>query len=183
MIKKALQNLLLVTVLWACAAASHSSEFFQAKVIGVSDGDTITVLKEGVPLKLRLNGIDCPEKSQDFGQKAKDFTSELVFSKQVLVFARGKDRYKRTIAEVYLSGGENLSDLLIARGYAWWYRSFSKEIHRQILEEKAKAEKLGLWKEENAFAPWDFRKSQKQASKTSAGKPRATVMRQQAEFR
>lgn len=135
-----------------------SQEEFSGRVVGVSDGDTITVLSNGEPRKIRLSGIDCPEKSQAFGQQAKAFTADQSFAKDVTVISTGHDRYKRTIGEVYLPDGKNLNNLLLENGYAWWYQRFSHDEHRHELEENAKKLKIGLWSDPRAFAPWDYRK-------------------------
>ena len=81
------------------------AEEFAGKVVGVSDGDTITVLRDRAPVKVRLKGIDCPEMGQDFGSRAKSVTSELAFGKVVKVHPSGQDRYGRTVANVVLPDG------------------------------------------------------------------------------
>jgi micrococcal nuclease len=95
---------------------------FSAKVIGIADGDTITVLKDRSPVKIRLHGIDCPELGQDFGSRAKAFTSEIAFGKVVTVRPIGTDRYHRTVAQVVLPDGRLINHEVVSAGYAWWYR-------------------------------------------------------------
>lgn len=73
---------------------------FAGQVVGVTDGDTISVMHNGRAEKVRLHGIDCPEKGQAFGQRAKQFTSALVFGKEVTVTVHDSDKYGRTIDEV-----------------------------------------------------------------------------------
>lgn len=147
-----------MSVLTALAGALPCcAEQFSGKVVGVSDGDTITVLCDNKLQKIRLSGIDCPEKSQAFGQQAKMYTSALVFSQDVKVISMGHDRYRRTIGEVYLADGRNLSNLLLENGYAWWYQKYSHDEYRHDLQEMARKSKLGLWTESPAEAPWDFR--------------------------
>src|SRR5206468_6700975 len=99
---------------------------FHGRVVGVADGDTITVLHDGRPEKLRLYGIDAPEKRQAFGQRAKEFTAGLAFGTTVTVRVRDHDRYRRTVAEVVLPDGRSLNQELVRAGYAWWYRRYSK---------------------------------------------------------
>lgn len=135
------------------------TEIFNGKVVGVSDGDTISVLVNGIVRKVRLNGIDCPEKSQAFGQQAKAFTSRSTFSKEVKVVSTGHDRYKRSIGEVILPNGQNLNNLLLENGFAWWYKRFSRDEHKRELEESARKDKRGLWQDPDAAAPWEFRKA------------------------
>src|SRR5205809_3843723 len=82
---------------------------FTGKVVGVSDGDTISVMHNGKAERIRLSGIDCPEKGQAFGQRAKQFTSALVFGKEVTVAVQDSDKYGRTIGEVKLLDGRVLN--------------------------------------------------------------------------
>ncbi len=90
--------------------------------MGVSDGDTITVLHNGKGERIRLHGIDCPEKRQAFGNRAKQLTSNLVFAKTVTVQVLDRDRYGRTVGEVLLPDGRSLNQELVKAGFAWWYR-------------------------------------------------------------
>ena len=132
-------------------------EPFDAKVVGVSDGDTITVLHGTTPVKVRLNGIDCPEKRQPFGSRAKQLTSELAFGKTVTVRPVGKDRYGRTLADVTLPDGRVLNQELVAAGMAWHYTQYSKDKSLARLERQAREARVGLWSEARPVAPWDFR--------------------------
>lgn len=134
------------------------------KVIGISDGDTIKILTEDKQeLRIRLNGIDCPEKKQAFGTKAKEFTSDLVFGKNVKVISRGTDRYGRVLGEVILEDGRSLNKELLKNGYAWWYEQYAKkEIDLKNLQEQARRDSIGLWKDKEAIAPWEFRKASRQ---------------------
>src|SRR4051794_36557451 len=87
---------------------------YSARVVGITDGDTLTVLKANkVQVKIRLHGIDAPETGQDFGTRAKQSASDLAFGKDVTIRARDKDRYGRTVAEVILSDGKNLNHELV----------------------------------------------------------------------
>ena len=97
---------------------------WSGNVVGVADGDTIEVMHDGKGEKIRLYGIDCPEKKQDFGQRAKKFTSQKVFGKVVEVEQIDTDRYGRTVALVYLGNKYSLNEALIASGYAWVYKKY-----------------------------------------------------------
>ncbi len=133
-----------------------------AKVVGISDGDTITVLLEGnIQKKLRLAEVDCPESGQPFGKNAKQFTSEQVFGKQISFIEIDDDRYGRTIAKVYYDNERYLSAEVIKAGLGWWYYYFSKDKSLGILEQEAKLRKLGLWQDDNAVSPWEYRKSKR----------------------
>ena len=95
---------------------------FTGQVVGVIDGDTIDVLHNGQAERIRLNGIDCPEKKQARGKKAKQFTPTLAYGKEVTVQVLRKDRHGRTVGDVVLTDGTNLSRELVKAGLAWWYR-------------------------------------------------------------
>ena len=132
---------------------------WQGKVVGVSDGDTITVMHDGKGEKIRLYGVDSPEKDQDYGQKAKQFTSDSVFGKTVDVKPMDTDRYGRTVGIVSYDG-VSLNAELIRSGHAWVYRQYCKEPRCkewEFIEAKAKDEKNGLWSIPNPVPPWDFR--------------------------
>jgi endonuclease YncB( thermonuclease family) len=129
--------------------------------VGVSDGDTISVMHNGKAVTVRLQGIDCPEKQQAYGARAKQFTSQHVFGQVVTVLVSGTDRYGRTLGEVILSDGMNLNRTLVEEGLAWWYRQYSVDDALRQLEEEARAAQRGLWADHNPVAPWEFRKAAK----------------------
>ena len=125
------------------------------KVVSIHDGDTITVLQDKQQLKVRLYGIDAPELKQPYGKKSKQFLANLIADEVVEVEENGKDRYKRTIGTVYLNG-KDINAQMVANGYAWAYRKFSKKYTAQ--ESKAKSQKLGLWRDKEPIPPWEWRK-------------------------
>ena len=138
------------------------SQAWQGKVVKISDGDTIEVLHNGIAEKIRLYGIDCPEKKQDFGERAKQFTSDKVFSKIVEVDPVVKDRYGRTVGIVYRNDRQSLNEELVIYGFAWVYlqycdRSQCSEWTKQ--EKEARAKKAGLWAMNSPVSPWDFRRN------------------------
>src|SRR6478672_10050506 len=98
---------------------------YAARVVGISDGDTIRVVHDGREVRIRLHGIDCPESKQAFGSRAKQFTSEMVFDQVVHLRVRDIDRYGRTVAEVWLGDGRMLNRELVRAGLAWWYRRYA----------------------------------------------------------
>jgi micrococcal nuclease len=130
---------------------------FQGKVVGVSDGDTIKVLKDGIQVKIRLAAIDCPEKKQPYGQKAKQFTADMVAGKVVTVWETDTDRYGRTVGFVFI-GDKNLNKELLSAGLAWHYKKYSRDPELAKLENKARVAKLGLWSEPDPVAPWEWRR-------------------------
>jgi len=106
-------------LLAAVAAATLLAENFTGKVVGITDGDTIRVMHNGVPERIRLWGIDCPESKQAFGPRAKQYTGDLAFGKTVTVRVKDIDRYKRTVAEIVLPDGRSLNREIVRAGFAW----------------------------------------------------------------
>jgi len=135
---------------------------FRAKVIGVTDGDTMKVLHGKTAVTVRLYGIDAPEKRQPFAERARQRLSELAFSRTVTVLPRGRDRYGRILASVVLPGNQNLNEILVAEGLAWWYRRYApRETRLESIEEAARDQGLGLWAEQDPTPPWMWRRSRK----------------------
>ena len=133
---------------------------YPARVMGVTDGDTVTVLRaDRTQVRVRLHGIDAPENGQDFGMKAKQALSGMAFGKDVTVREVEKDRYGRTVAEVILPDGRSLNQEMVSQGMAWWYRQYApndRELSR--LESEAKAASRGLWSQAKPTPPWEWRK-------------------------
>jgi micrococcal nuclease len=94
------------------------AEQFTGKVVGISDGDTISVLREGKAVKVRLHGIDTPEKAQAFGTQARKFTSDVAFQQTVTVMVQTTDRYGRLVGQVLLPDGRSLNQELVRAGMA-----------------------------------------------------------------
>ncbi len=164
------QLLLSVAVLLGLISSfSAEGREFKAKVVGITDGDTIKVLKDGTEYKIRLRGIDCPEKSQPFGKQAKLFTSGLAFNKDVSVVENGQDRYGRLIADIILPDHTSLSKDIIRAGYAWWYRQYApKDRNLAYAETDAKLDGIGIWSAQYTQAPWDYRHNQHEDNKLRA---------------
>jgi micrococcal nuclease len=131
------------------------------QVIAIKDGDTIELLKDGKPLRVRLHGVDTPEKNQDFGTRARQFTSDLVFGKRVTLEIKDTDRYGRTVGIIYLPDGRSLNEELVRAGFAWHYKAYSKDVKLAELEAAARREKRGLWAGPAPTPPWDFRKGRR----------------------
>ena len=139
----------------------HAIDEFTAKVIGISDGDTITVLVDGLEIKIRLASIDCPEGGQAFGYEAEQYTAKLVTGKTVTIQATGQDRYRRTIAWVILPDGRNLNHEIVRAGYGWWFRKYAPDaLELEALESEAREDRRGLWADRDPVAPWEWRKIQ-----------------------
>ncbi len=118
--------LLLLSALWLLVTSAVAADFTGC-VVGISDGDTITMLHNGKGERIRLHGIDCPERRQAFGNRAKQFTSNLVFAKTVTVQVLDRDRYGRTVGEVLLPDGRSLNHELVRAGLARMSRRETKD--------------------------------------------------------
>ncbi len=152
-------------------AGSCNAETIIGRVVGVSDGDTITMLDSGnVQHKIRLGGIDAPESGQAFGSVSKRHLSDLAFGKQAEADCYKTDQYRRSICTVYV-GERDAALAQLDAGLAWWYRMYAKEqppLQRQeyeSAEDRAAADGRGLWRDSQPIPPWEWRKIRK-------GKPR-----------
>jgi len=137
---------------------------WSGKVVGIADGDTITVLREGKQqVKVRLYGIDCPERGQTFSRKAKQFTSEMIFGKVVEVEPVDIDRYNRLVALVTVSQ-RLVNEELVNAGFAWVYTRYCDRPiceRWKVLENEAREAKRGLWADPNPIPPWEFRRQER----------------------
>jgi len=163
---------LLFGVLLLLPFAAHAELI--GKVVGVSDGDTITVLRDKEQVKIRLSGIDAPEKAQAFGNVAKQRMSDMVFGKEVRVDDRKKDKYGRTIGRVWVASAEcQASDCpktldagmaLLTMGLAWHYKKYEMEQPEEergqysFAETEARGKRVGLWSDAEPVPPWRWRK-------------------------
>lgn len=156
------RSLMVVSLLSAHSAWAYS---IRGRVISVSDGDTITVLDNAkTQHKIRLAGIDAPEKKQAFGQVSKKRLSDMVFDREVTLDCGKTDRYRRNICIVMVNGHDaNLAQ--VKSGMAWWYKKYQKDQTAQqraayeAAETAARVGKMGLWQDANSVAPWDFRRA------------------------
>jgi endonuclease YncB( thermonuclease family) len=146
------------------AVTPNDAADFSAKVVGISDGDTLTVLKaDRTQVKIRLHGIDAPEAGQDFSTRSKQAASELAFGKSVTIARRDTDRYGRMVAEVVLPDGRSLNRELVRGGFAWWFRRYApddRDLER--LEAEAREARRGLWSQPNPIPPWGWREGKGQ---------------------
>jgi endonuclease YncB( thermonuclease family) len=138
--------------------------FLNGTVVGVTDGDTITLLDSNKKqYKVRLEGIDAPESNQAFGTQAKKRLSELIFGKSVQIISSGKGKYQRHLGDIYLND-RWINKTLIEEGLAWHYDQYSDSKELAAAHAKAKASGKGLWTDEKVTAPWDFRHGTKPAT-------------------
>ena len=148
------------------AGACHAETLF-GRVVKIADGDTLTILdSRSVQHKVRLSGIDAPEKAQAFGNVSRQRLAILTFGKQVTVETSKKDRYKRNVGKV-LVAGKDVNFTLIEAGLAWHYREYAHEQppddreRYAAAEEFARAAKKGLWHDAQPTPPWVYRKSRR----------------------
>lgn len=157
-------------LLYLLSALTLCASTITGTVVGVTDGDTITVLDaEKEQHKIRLYGIDAPESNQDYGQRSKQLLSALVYGDSVRVDYDGKDRYGRIVGKVY-NGEQYVNAEMIRLGLAWHYKAYSNDKDLADLETVARSSKIGLWSRPDAVAPWDFRRAPKLPVKTTEQK-------------
>jgi endonuclease YncB( thermonuclease family) len=159
------------------------------RVVGVTDGDTVTVLDAAkVQHKVRLVGIDAPEKAQPFGERSKENLSRLVFGRDVRVDWRKTDRYGRLVGTVWVASPDGpcrqrpdcaktldagLAQLTV--GLAWHYKKYASEQEPQqrgqyaFAEEEARAKRAGLWRDPNPVPPWEWRGAKRSSNENHAG--------------
>jgi endonuclease YncB( thermonuclease family) len=142
-----------------------SNHLPSGKVVAIADGDTFTLLsKENKQIKIRLYGIDTPEKKQPYGTVARQYLSELIFGQQVHYEVKDIDRYQRTIAIAFTLGKKNVNEEMLKAGYAWHYKQYDKNLEWSNLEVSARRNGLGLWADPNATPPWEWRKKSREPS-------------------
>jgi micrococcal nuclease len=146
-------------LLYLLLARAALAEDFSGLVVSVLDGDTIEVLHNIYPERTPLSGIDCPEKGQAFGNRAKQAASSLVFGKDVIIQTHGQDKYGRTLADVILLDGTHVNHTLVKEGWCWWYRKYAPgDTVLEGLEKDAREAKKGLWADPKPVPPWEGRK-------------------------
>lgn len=143
--------LLLIAFLAGCASPVH-------RIVRVADGDTVTAMKDGAEVKIRLVEIDAPEKAQAYGAASTQSLTELCLNKVANLEEQGKDRYGRTLARVHCDGIDANAEQ-VRLGMAWVYRRYtSKDSPLYAVEDEAKAARRGLWADAEPVPPWEWRK-------------------------
>jgi endonuclease YncB( thermonuclease family) len=130
---------------------------YTARVVAITDGDTLRALHEGREVVVRLRWIDAPENGQAFGDQAKQALGELVAGRIVTVRDYGPDHQGRRLAEVTLADGRNVNRELVRLGWAWWFRKSSTDVTLGSLEADARAAGRGLWADAHPMPPWQWR--------------------------
>jgi micrococcal nuclease len=160
----------------ACSRDTEGQQ--KQKVVGIMDGDTIELLEDRQTTRVRLYGIDAPEKNQDYGTRSRQVASDLAFGKNVQLIEKGKDRYGRVIGIIILPDGRSLNEEMVRQGYAWHYKEYAKDPVLAQLEVEARQNRRGLWEMPQPTAPWEFRSQRRAGGATAAApapasKPRA----------
>ena len=140
------------------------SEEYEAVVLKVIDGDTIYIKSDNGRKKVRLRHIDAPEIRQSYGKEAKIFLDKQIDGKKIIVNSDYKDRYGRDIGDIFVYNNDEaiyINAKLIKSGHAWVYKSYRKNTYLMNLENFARENMLGLWKDKSAIEPWVFRAKNK----------------------
>jgi len=145
-----------------CVGAA--ADTLSGRVVRVVDGDTLVLLLPGnVQERIRLAGIDCPERRQAFGTRATQALARLAAGKEVTVEWEKRDRYGRIVGKV-VYGGKDVDLALVREGMCWWYRHYAHEqspadrVLYEDAEAKARGKRLGLWRDRNPVPPWEWRR-------------------------
>ena len=158
-----MRTLWLLLLLLACN--TNDTQIQNCKVIGIADGDTFTVLTTAnQQMRIRLYGIDSPEKAQDFGTVARQKLSDLIYGQMVRIDKKDVDRYGRTVAIVYNNKGLNINEEMLRSGLAWHYKEYDQNPAWDDLMLDAQHDKLGLWAQPDPTPPWSWRKEKREAA-------------------
>lgn len=150
-----MEKILLALILLTAAPA------YAHKVIGIADGDTLTLLVDKKPLKIRMANIDAPERKQAFGTRSRQSLSDLCWEKDATYEVQDVDRYGRTVAVVHCDG-VNANRAQVEQGMAWAYTRYNKDRSLPELQKEAQWEKRGLWADPDSVPPWEFRRKKRQ---------------------
>jgi endonuclease YncB( thermonuclease family) len=158
---------LLLTAAPATAAKPHYE--LVGEVVKIADGDTLTILDGSkTQHKIRLAGIDAPEKAQAFGTKARENLAAKAFRRNVRVEVIDVDRYRREVGRIYL--GDRFANMEMARdGFTWRYVQFDKAGEFSAAESEAREHRRGLWADPHPVAPWEWRQARRRGEPIPAG--------------
>jgi micrococcal nuclease len=134
----------------------------QLQVFRIADGDSFEGRSNGENFRIRLYGIDAPERGQDFYRKSKDLLGQLCAEGPVLVRLRSKDGFGRWVADAYSASGKNINYLMVEEGLAWHFTKYSNDPNLASLEKKARTREIGLWSIADPTPPWLYRKQRRQ---------------------
>lgn len=143
-----------------------SAQALKGKAVSIADGDTFTLLVNGnEQVKIRIDGIDASEKKQDFGNRAKEYLSGMIWGKELIVKISKKDKWRRSIGKVSTLEIQDVGLEMIKAGLAWQYRDYNKDESYAEAERLARENKKGLWIYKNPIRPQDFRKDHRNKNK------------------
>ena len=153
-----MKRTILSLILFLSMAATAFGQRFPVTVVGITDGDTFTVInRDKLQLKIRIVGIDAPEKNQAFGNRAKQALSDLIYKKQIEIDVQYQEKWGRFAAKVYTADGRDVGLLMLQAGMAWHNVNYDKTPAYAAAEKSARAAKKGLWADKQPVAPWVFR--------------------------
>jgi endonuclease YncB( thermonuclease family) len=166
--KQSFYLLLILLLLATCQRSSGKRNIsgsdqqydYSVRIVGVTDGDTFTGLtRDSIEIRFRIHGIDAPEKKQPYGQRSKQYLSDLIYNKMVgIIVQKKRDRYGRPVVWVYTPDGKDVSAEMIRAGLAWHYKYFSDDLEYALLEIEARKSKVGLWSDPHPVSPWETRR-------------------------
>jgi len=146
---------ILATTLLLAVAATVPQQPWSGECVGVTDGDTISVMHQGAAVTIRIWGIDAPESGAEYSNRAKQFLSRRVFRKQVRVTPKDTDRYQRTVAQVSVDG-EDIGQALVREGLVWHWPQYShNDTTLAAVESQAKSARRNIWSLPNPVPPWE----------------------------
>jgi endonuclease YncB( thermonuclease family) len=144
-----------------------SDEYITGRAVKILDGDTYDLLLENnTTIRIRMDGIDAPEKGMPFSKASKKYLGELCQGQTIKVKKSTEDRYGRIIGFSYLEDGRELSHEMLKAGFAWHYKQYNSDSELAALENEARQARTGLWKDKNPMAPWENRKLHRQGIST-----------------
>ncbi len=176
-IRTMLLQILVAAMLLAVLITSSFAATLQGRVVGVHDGDTVTVLDASRhQVKVRLAEIDAPETNQPYGNRARQALADLVFGRDVRVDTQAQDRYGRTVGRIY-SNNVDVNAALVAQGAAWVYRQYAHDPALLRLEAQAQAAHRGLWAlpASQRIPPWEWRRTERERRMRQHGDGQAST--------
>ena len=156
-----LRKVIFAAFLLLTGSAAYAGYDCRGRVIRIADGDTITMLCEGKSVKVRIFGVDSPERAQPYGMDAREFTYGQVYGEYVELEIKDKDKYGRTVGIIRYGDGKVLNEELLKAGFGWHYKKYSDDAEYARMEIEARENHRGLWQDPDPMAPWDYRHQQR----------------------
>lgn len=147
----------------------QGEEKMSGEVVGVMDGDTYDLrVGQQKTIRVRMDGIDAPEKGMPFNKAAKKFLSQMIFRQQVQILVMNRDRHGRIVAKTYTASGKECGEELLKAGLAWHYKQYNQEKALAAMEREARQKRLGIWSEPNPMEPWEVRSLRRKGISTKS---------------